>query len=169
MHVKNSSRQLWTTEPQFHPHLGLLLSIPVMKKPLLELQPPNSTLAQLYSVIIVLLLFLYYLWIIRTFGSYVLIHPAAASSHDKIHCCLCNGCYFFLLPFFQEQWKCIPCITPTPVSFQHSHVLVFSLFWPPPGTELVFWELPVCLKPREIPEWWMGVLDTSAQFISFHM
>ena len=65
------------------------------------------------------------------------IPPAAASSYDYICCCLRSGCYLFLSPFFQEQRKCVPCVTPTPASFQRAHVLVFALFCPLPGTALV--------------------------------
>lgn len=62
------------------------------------------------------------------------IPPASASSYDYICCCLHNGCYLFHFPIFEEEWKYVPCITPTPAFFQNARVLVFSLFCPPPGT-----------------------------------
>lgn len=128
MHVKNSNQQLWTTEPQFQPHLGLLLSIRSCGRscwnysPLIKHLPSFTLLLSYYC-------YFYIIW--RTaFGSYAFIPLAAASSHDKIRCCLHSGCNLFLLPFLQEKWKCIPCLTPTPAPsstlmcyFSHSLVL----------------------------------------------
>lgn len=49
------------------------------------------------------------------------------------------------------------------------HVLVFSLFCPRQEQSSPLQELPVDLKPREMPEQWIGVLDIFKHFISFHM
>lgn len=126
--LKSSTVNCRTTIP---PPSGDLWSVKSPRSPCWNYSPIIQHFPSFTLLLSLLSLFLYYIEI--SILDLCPIPPTAASRYDYICCCLCNGCYLFLFPFFQEQWKCIPCVTPTPASSQHAQVLVFSLFCLPPG------------------------------------